>query len=623
MRFLKAAAILAACCAAVGAMNQAAQAQYRAERVVSGLTLPLFVTAPKNDFSRIFIIEQRSGTTGRIRLANLPSYSLNATPYLSVSPVTTGNEQGLLGLAFHPDFLNNGYFWVYYTASNSANTLARYQANAPFATSTTANAGSARTLFAISDPFSNHNGGWIGFGPDNMLYIAMGDSGSANDPNGNGQNINTMFGKMHRIDVDGVDNIPGNDDDDGVIGSDLAPYTSPPDNPFAGAIAGRDEIWHYGLRNPWRDSFDRVTGAMYIGDVGQDAVEEVDYVAPNTPGTMPGDSGYQGGKNFGWRCMEGNNCTGLSGCTCGSAALTNPIWPYAQGASNCSVIGGYVYRGCAIPSLQGNYFFADYCSNSIWTFAYSGSGTVSSVTARQGDLAPGGGLSVTSITSFGEDAYGELYIVDQGGEIYKVKTDAAPGFEGPDCNTNSKPDCDDIMDGTSQDVNTNGVPDECEVRACCLPSGDCQDLKPSACTTAGGVSSPLGTLCVSNPCAPANEACCFADGSCQELTSAACITAGGTPQGSGTTCATANCPLPACYGDANGDRRIGLADIAVIIQGWAQTVPPGSGGDLDGSGDIGLGDIAKVIQHWACCCGGANPACGQPGDVTGGTCNNP
>lgn len=589
-RAIKTMAALAACTAAL-AIGGEAQAQYRGVRVVSGLTLPLYVTAPAGDYSRIFIVEQRSGTTGRIRIATMPvdfdsTYTLLATPYLSVSPVTTGNEQGLLGLAFHPDFLNNGYFWVDYTNSSGTTTIARYRANAPFATSTTADAASATTVLTIAQPFTNHNGGWIAFGPDGMLYIGMGDGGSANDPSNRAQNVNELLGKILRIDVDGADNIPGNDDDDGTIGMTLPPYTNPVDNPFFGATTGRDEIWHIGVRNPWRDAFDSLTGALYIGDVGQDAVEEVSYQPPHTFGTLPGQPGYQGGKNYGWRCMEGTSCTGLTGCTCGSAALTNPIHTYANSGSFCSITGGEVYRGCGLPSLDGTYFFSDYCANVIRSFNYPGSGTIGAVD-RTTDMAPGGGLAINSVTSYGRDAFGELYIVDQGGEVFKICSDAASGFEASDCNVNGRPDCMDIRAGSSADTNMNGIPDECEPRACCFTDGTCQDRNPDACTSLGGTPQALGVLCASNPCPQPTQACCFADGSCQDLAAGDCATAGGTPQGADTNCAMASCPQP-CVGDYNGDGCVNLADIAVIINGWFK--------------GLGLEDISNVILNWATEC---------------------
>ncbi|MCY2961488.1 MAG: PQQ-dependent sugar dehydrogenase [Planctomycetota bacterium] len=408
-------------------------------RVASGLARPLFVTAPAGDFQRAFIVEQRTNAAvGQIRILDITTNTLAATPYLSIAGVSSSDEEGLLGLAFHPNFATNGFFFVYYTVGGN-NTVRRFQANAPFTTSTTADAASNTQVITFAHPSNaNHNGGWIGFGPDGYLYIGTGDGGSANDPPGNAQNINSYLGKMHRIDVNGDD-----------FTSDPARnYAIPPTNPFAGATPGLDEIWSYGLRNPWRNAFDTATGELYIADVGQNAWEEVDVEPANT-----------GGRNYGWRCTEGNTCTGLSGCTCGSGALTPPVHVYSH-SSGCSITGGFVYRGSAICGLQGTYFFADYCQSTIWSFKYTG-GINPPITNRTAELAPGGGLAITGITGFGTDAFGEIYICERGsgttGEVYKI----VPGTI-TDCNGNGIHDACDIASATSLDANTNGIPDECE-----------------------------------------------------------------------------------------------------------------------------------------------------------------
>ncbi|MGE3109109.1 MAG: PQQ-dependent sugar dehydrogenase [Phycisphaerales bacterium] len=452
-------------------------------RVAAGLAQPVYVTAPQGDFSRVFIVELRSGTTGRIRILNIPGNTLNTVPYLSIAPVATGGEQGLLGLAFHPNFMNNGYFFVNYTNSAGNTVIARYQANAPFATSVTANAATATTVLTITQPFNNHNGGWMAFAPgdtEGYMYISTGDGGSGNDPNGNGQNINVLLGKILRIDVDGPDNIPGNADDDAFPADANRLYSIPASNPFAGATPGADEIFFYGLRNPWRPSFDRANGRMFIADVGQDLIEEVDVAAA-------GESGL----NFGWRCMEGNNCTGLSGCTCNAASLRDPILTYAHSGGACSITGGYVYRGCAIPSLQGQYFYADYCSGNIFSNGYTGNGTTpaGASTNRTAELAPGGGLSIATITSFGEDAYGEIYICDQAGEVFKI-------IRNPlvDCNANSIQDSCDIALDPALDTDSDGQIDACETSACCN-NGACTQVTQAACLASGGVWQGLNRSC--------------------------------------------------------------------------------------------------------------------------------
>jgi len=434
--------ILACAGAALFALASATQAQnppLDTIRVASGLARPLFVTAPVGDTARAFIVEQRTAAAvGQLRILNLPANTLQVAPYLSIAGLSASDEEGLLGLAFHPNFATNGFFYVYYTIGGN-NTVRRYTASVPFTTSTSADAESNTQVITFTHPsFGNHNGGWLGFGPDGYLYIGTGDGGSGNDPNNNGQNLNSYLGKMHRLDVDG-DDFPGDA---------TRNYAIPSSNPFFGATPGLDEIWSYGLRNPWRNAFDMTTGEFYIADVGQNAVEEVNVEPANTSG-----------RNYGWRCMEGNNCTGLSGCTCNGPTLTGPVHVYTHG-SGCSVTGGFVYRGSAICGLQGTYFFADYCTASIWSFRYTGLNNPT-ITNRTTELAPGGGLSIGSITGFGQDALGEIYICERGGattgEVFKI----VPGTI-TDCNANSIHDGCDIANATSLDTNTNGVPDECE-----------------------------------------------------------------------------------------------------------------------------------------------------------------
>ncbi|MBC7772021.1 MAG: PQQ-dependent sugar dehydrogenase [Pyrinomonadaceae bacterium] len=529
--------------AAVGLLGLAPQASAQTlttTRIVSGLTRPLYVTAPVADTSRLFVLEQFAGSTGRVRIVNIPANTLNPVPYLSISPVATGNEQGLLGIAFHPNFLANGYFYVNYTASNGTSITARYQANAPYATSTTANAASAQIILSIPDPFSNHNGGWMGFAPGDTsgeLYIGMGDGGSGNDPNGAGQNINTLLGKMLRIDVDGPDNIPGNADDDGYPADATKLYTIPPSNPFAGATPGSDEIFAYGIRNPWRNSFDRANGNLYIADVGQNAVEEIDM-----------QLGSATGINYGWRCMEGTSCTGLTGCVCNAPTLRLPIRTYTHSGGACSITGGYVYRGCAIPSINGMYFYADYCSSQISTFTYTGDGTTPAPASvnRTAELAPGAGLSITSITSFGEDALGEIYIVDQGGEIFKIIPRASISV---DCDANGVQDPCQIFLNPALDTNDNGVIDSCETSACCTTSG-CQQITEAACTAAGGTWQGLGRSCTEpDICTPApiTGACCVGT-VCSIATQTDCTASKGTYQGDNTVCGKNTCPPPPATG---------------------------------------------------------------------------
>ena len=371
----------------------AAEVPLEATLFVSGVSSPTFLTSPPGDTQRVFITEQN---TARVRL--VLNGVLQAGSFLDIGAIAnSGFESGLLGLAFHPDYATNRRFYVSYTDNANNSVIREYLRDA--GNPNVADPTSARVIIGpISQPFGNHNGGGIVFGPDGYLYYGLGDGGSANDPGNRSQNINTLLGKMLRIDVDG-DDFPGNPN---------VNYAVPADNPFVG-VAGLDEIWSYGLRNPWRFSFDRANGNLYIGDVGQNATEEIDF--------QPASS--TGGENYGWRCMEGNGCTGLGGCTCFAASLTDPIFEVSLVAGNCSIIGGYVYRGSEIPGFQGRYVFGDFCSGRVWSFYYDeATGMTEDFTTHTGDLAI---VGVENITSFGEDANGELYIVDSnGGQIWKL-----------------------------------------------------------------------------------------------------------------------------------------------------------------------------------------------------------
>ncbi|MEM1448156.1 MAG: PQQ-dependent sugar dehydrogenase [Planctomycetota bacterium] len=371
---------------AIGSSDAAAQAPLTTELFVQGLSSPVDLTFAPGDPDRVFIVEQR----GRIRIVQ--NGVLLPTPFLDIDPIVqSGGERGLLGLAFHPEYQTNGRFFVNYT-NNSGNTRV-----AEYVVSTDPNiADPNRIQFIaqINQDFSNHNGGCIKFGLDGMLYVGMGDGGSGNDPNRRSQDPQQLLGKMLRYDVD----LP-------------SPFV-PADNPFVGNGAVRDEIWHLGLRNPWRFAFDRVTGDMWIGDVGQGAREEVDFIPAGV-----------GGENLGWRCLEGNRCTNLSGCSCSDTTLLGPIQEYNHG-QGCSITGGMIYRGSAIPSLAGNYFYADYCSSRIWSLQYDGT-SVFNFQVRTNELRPATG-NISGITSFGEDFDGEIYIVTQAGRIWKIVEDVPP-----------------------------------------------------------------------------------------------------------------------------------------------------------------------------------------------------
>lgn len=402
--------------------------------VASGLTAgtsgPLFVTAPRGDTGRIFIVLQ-NGIIRQLARGAAPTAS---TVFLDIDArVNSVNfEQGLLGLAFDPDFITNGTFFVAYSRSDGDTIVSRFK-TLDQTGATNGDPSSEVVLYRILHPEVNHNGGWMSFGPDGMLYIAHGDGGGNGDNHGacgNGQNRETMLGKILRIDPRGG---PGSPPDCAL---DPGPYVIPAGNPFAdGAGTGScDEIWAYGLRNPWRNSFDAATGDLYVTDVGEGCWEEINWA----PATSPG------GENYGWRNFEGRHCyNAAQGCSAtdspafcapvcsdpppvGNPAPNGtrlPIWDYSHSAG-CTVVGGYVYRGCRMPNFRGRYFFGDWCAGSVQTFTNSG-GTVSGQTDWTPQLGAGLGLSMTS---FGTDARGELYVTDGDGLVYAI-VPPLPDFE--------------------------------------------------------------------------------------------------------------------------------------------------------------------------------------------------
>ena len=354
------------------------------EVIASGLDHSVQVTHAGDESGRLFVVEQ----PGRIRI--IQNGSVLPTPFLDIHTlIAYGGERGLLGLAFHPDYPSNGYFFVNYTNTVGDTIIARYQVSSD---PNVANPASATQFLFVNQPFSNHNGGQLLFGPDRYLYIGMGDGGSGGDPNNYAQNLNSLLGKMLRIDVDQTS--PGKN------------YAIPPDNPYVG-IAGLDEIWSLGLRNPWRFSFDRMTGDMYIGDVGQGSWEEVSF---QKAGTL-------GGLNFGWRCREGKHIyTSVSPCNQSAflATLTDPITDYSHSEGH-SVTGGFVYRGNMFSNLYGTYFFGDYVDGKIWSIKKLSDNPVAWST-RKLELSTG-----FNVSSFGEDENGELFVTDYfGGKVRRL-----------------------------------------------------------------------------------------------------------------------------------------------------------------------------------------------------------
>lgn len=348
------------------------------ELVASGLSEPVFVTSPPGD-PRLFILEK----LGRVRVVE--NGQLLATPFLDITDrvMDLSNEQGLLGMAFHPNYAQNGRFVLDYiearTATRGRTVVGEYQVSAgdPNRADRT-----ERRILAQDQPRNNHNGGMVAFGPDGYLYISLGDSGGGGDPDQDAQDVTTLLGSILRIDIDSG-----------------SPYAIPADNPFAGSPGGpndpRREIWAYGLRNPWRFSFDSQTGDLYIGDVGQNAIEEVNVQAATAGG----------GQNYGWDIFEADSCVDphpINGCS--TIGLTFPVTQYDHNLGGCSITGGYVYRGTCLPDIQGHYFYADYCSDQVRTIEWVG-GEIQ----RKLEL---GNIFGSRISSFGEDANGELYVVN-------------------------------------------------------------------------------------------------------------------------------------------------------------------------------------------------------------------
>lgn len=386
-----------------------AQTNLQLERVANGFSRPVFATEAPGEPGRLYVIEQH---TGRIRILNTDTGTIDSTPFLTVNGISTGNEQGLLGLAFHPNFATNGQFFVHFTDTTRATRVRRYTA-----TNGVVNTQSVIDVIEVNQPQSNHNGGWIGFGPDGFLYIALGDGGGANDVGsghtsgiGNSRDLtNNLLGKMLRLDINS-DDFPTDSERN---------YGIPASNPFVG-VTGDDEIFSFALRNPYRCSFDSETGDLYIADVGQNEIEEINVVP----------AGISGGQDFGWRLREGTMETpanGIGGAR--PAGAIDPVHEYGHGVGlneGFSITGGYVYRG-DIAALQGQYFFADFVSNRIWSFEWDSSQTPdqfdgSSITSffewtEQLSVDQG---TVNSVSSFAENSAGELFIIGLDGEIFRI-----------------------------------------------------------------------------------------------------------------------------------------------------------------------------------------------------------
>ena len=358
--------------------------------VATGFSKPVLVTHAGDGSGRLFVVEQ----TGKVRV--IDGGTKLPTPFLDLSSaITTGGERGLLGLAFHPLYPTRPYIYVDFTDRNGNTAINRYTVSAD---PNVIDRASGVRILTIGQPYANHNGGHMAFGRDGYLYIATGDGGSAGDPGNRAQSLSSLLGKILRINIDR-----------GSAGG--RHYAIPATNPYVGR-SGLDEIWARGLRNPWRWSFDRLTGQLWIGDVGQNRYEEIDRSSPS--GSTPAGRAA----NFGWRVMEANACYRPSS-RCSTSGLQRPQAAYAHsvtGADNCSVTGGYVYRGSDWPALVGGYLFGDYCSGRIWVMSAAAAPPVNETLVRDATASPS-----LHISSFGEDEDGELYLCDLGGTIYSIR----------------------------------------------------------------------------------------------------------------------------------------------------------------------------------------------------------
>ena len=468
----------------------------RAQLVTSALSSPVDATAPPGDTARLFIVEQ----VGRIRILDLADDTLVTRPFLDIaSKVDSGGEKGLLGLAFHPQYAQNGFFHVNYTRtvdSRLETVVERYSVSGTDPDA--ADPASGKLILRFSQPFSNHNGGQLAFGPtDGYLYISTGDGGSGGDPQNNAQNPLSYLGKILRIDVSSGD-----------------PYGIPPGNPFAGGTGALPEIWALGLRNPWRCAFDPETGDFFIADVGQSAWEEVN--------RQPASS--SGGENYGWKVREGTHP--FSNTPFGPGTVVDPIHEYPHsgtGLTGCSITGGVVYRGCLMPDLHGTYFFADYCGDWVASFKVEG-GTVSGLADRTAELnADLGSAQISSIAAFGLDGRGEVYICALPSRLYRVLPAAIdpPGetfFRG-DSNGDSVLDISDPVHTLLQ-LFTNLLPP--------APCSDALDSDDDGELSVTDAIFSLRFLFADGPAPPAPFEACGPDGTADAL---ACVS---------STCAAAN-----------------------------------------------------------------------------------
>jgi glucose/arabinose dehydrogenase len=462
------------------------------EPVAPGVSSPTYLTVAPGDTERLFF-SLRSGVIHIVK-----DGEVLAQPFLDISDRvgSVGVERAFASFTFHPDYETNGFFYVVYSNLDDDSIVSRFTVTAD---PEVADPASEQVLLTVDQPSMNHNVSWVGFGPDGYLYIACGD-GALGGQSEEAQRLTSLFGKMLRVDVDGA-----------------SPYAIPPSNPFVGR-KGLDEIWAYGLRAPWRCSFDRQSGDLWIADVGHADWEEFNMQPAASPG----------GENYGWPCEEGNNCHEPPGdCVCGNPTLVSPAYEYPHPVG-CAVIGGYVYRGSAIPGLAGQYVFGDYCSGKVRAYDCA-SGDVTELLTNQ-----------IAVVSFGEDHDGELYVIGAVG-ISKI----VPA----DCNGNGVPDSDDIDGGGSQDCNTNGVPDECEP--------DCNDnMVADECDIDQGTSDDDNGDGIPDECQSGPDL--NGDGMVSTADLLLLLAAWGP------------CPKPPdpCAADFDGDGSVGTADLLTLLGEW-------------------------------------------------------
>jgi glucose/arabinose dehydrogenase len=496
---------------------------------------------------RLFIAQKN----GVIKIINNDG-TVRATPFLDIDSIVIngGNEEGLLGLVFHPNYVSNRYFYVYYTNLSGDNVVSRYQTSA--GDPNVADSASGQIVLTIPHPtYNNHNGGDLNFGPtDGYLYIGTGDGGSSGDPNNNAQNINSILGKLLRLDIN-IDDFPSDSTKN---------YGIPSSNPFAGATSGADEIWAIGLRNPWRFDFDKLTKDMIIGDVGQNAREEVDFAA----------AGTGAGNNYGWRCYEGLASYNTAGCA-SQSSYVSPVVDYDHTLSRCSVTGGFVYRGPEYSTLQGVYLYTDYCSGHFYGIKQNGAAW-DQVLAQQ--------ISGRNISSFGEDSSRRLYAADiTNGTIYKVQADSL------------------LSDTTAPTVSITAPSDGSTVSgASVVVSASASDNDSVAGVQFKVDGVDIGAEDTSNPYSVAWDSTTVTNGS-HNLTAVARDPTGNITSSSIIAVTVSNSSK---IGDLNSDNAVNIFDLSILLSNYGITKAQASipACDINNDNLINIFDLSVMLSHY-------------------------